>query len=125
MLVNFAILLTCQLLGEISAKALALPVPGPVLGMAFMFAALMLRDAIRRARPNFTLGHDVETTGRNLLSHLSLLFVPAGVGIVGSLDVFEKYGIALAVALLVSTLLALLVAVMAFRLVSRLMGETP
>lgn len=123
MLINFAILLTCQLLGEILAKALALPVPGPVLGMAFMFAALMLRDVIHRARPKFTLGQDVETTGRNLLAHLSLLFVPAGVGIVGSLDVFEKYGIALAAALLVSTVLALLVAVITFRLVSRLLGE--
>ena len=39
------ILLGCQLAGEAASRAFGLPVPGPVLGMALLFAALQLQEA--------------------------------------------------------------------------------
>jgi holin-like protein len=66
------ILLVFQLIGEVLAQLFALPVPGPVIGMALLFVALALRGG-----PSVEL----RDTAQNLLQHLSLLFVPAGVGV--------------------------------------------
>lgn len=101
-----------QLAGEIAAKGLGLPVPGPVLGMALMFCLLLLRPAV--------FGF-VAPTARVILANLSLLFVPAGVGVVANLDVLARDGLALAVILVVSTIFAMLVSVGSFLAVQRLM----
>jgi putative effector of murein hydrolase LrgA (UPF0299 family) len=57
------------------------------------------------------------------LAHLSLLFVPAGVGVIAHLGTFGTSGIGLIVALIVSTALAILAAVLTFVLFARLMGQ--
>lgn len=73
MVIRFlALLLVCQLAGESITVWLELQVPGPVIGMAILFAGLMIRRGVPA-----TLG---EVSG-SLLRHLSLLFVPAGVGV--------------------------------------------
>jgi putative effector of murein hydrolase LrgA (UPF0299 family) len=102
------------LLGEVVARGLGLPVPGPVLGMAAMVGVLWLRD---RFRPPVLDG--VEPAGRFLLAHLSLLFVPAGVGVVGNLEVLAGQWLVLSVALILSTVLTLVVSVVTFRVVAR------
>jgi len=66
------LLLLFQLAGEVVSQALALPVPGPALGMAMLFAALAVRGGPAEAFRDTTNG---------LLRHLSLLFVPAGAGV--------------------------------------------
>jgi putative effector of murein hydrolase LrgA (UPF0299 family) len=58
-----------------------------------------------------------------LLAHLSLLFVPAGVGVVQKLDLVAAHGIAFAGVLAVSVLVTLLVTVTTFLLASRLMSR--
>jgi holin-like protein len=68
----FAVLLTCQLAGEIVTRFLHLPIPGPVLGMVILFCALLLRGAVPQ---------DLGLVTGELLQNLSLLFVPAGVGV--------------------------------------------
>ena len=118
MIGSLAVILACQLLGEVVARGLGLPVPGPVLGMAAMVGVLWLRD--RFAPPVLAA---VEPAGRFLLAHLSLLFVPAGVGVVGNLDVLAGQWVALAVALVVSTVLTLVVSVVTFRIVARAVGQ--
>ncbi len=118
MIGSLAVILGCQLAGEVLARAFGLPVPGPVIGMAAMVGVLWLRD---RFAPPVLAG--VEPAGRFLLAHLSLLFVPAGVGVVGNLDVLAAEWLALAVALMVSTLLTLVVSVVTFRVVARAMGQ--
>jgi putative effector of murein hydrolase LrgA (UPF0299 family) len=118
MIAALALILFCQLAGEAVARGSGLPIPGPVLGMALLVALLLLRDRVATL-PTFLRDGSVERTGRGLLSHLSLLFVPAGVGVVQNLDVLASSGLALAVALVVSTLLAMLAAVATFRLVAR------
>ena len=83
-------------------RALGLPVPGPVAGMILLFGLLLLRDRWRmRLPPGLTLD-EVETTGKSLLAHLSLMFIPAGVGVVRSLDMLAVHGVALLSALLAS-----------------------
>ena len=67
------LILSCQLLGEVIVGALGLPVPGPVLGMAFLFAFLLIRGHVPDA-----LG----ATADGLLRNMSLLFVPAGTGVI-------------------------------------------
>lgn len=99
MLDSLLVLLTCQLLGELTARALALPVPGPVLGMAALVAVLVLRRGPSQA---------LELTAEGLLRHLGLLFVPAGVGLMTHGDRLGSEGLALALTLLVSTAAAVL-----------------
>lgn len=92
-------LLVCQLLGEIASRALGLPVPGPVIGMVLLFAALLLR---RREAPE-ALGR----TADGLLDNLGLLFVPAGVGVVLHLPLLARDWAPLSLAVLAGTLAAI------------------
>jgi putative effector of murein hydrolase LrgA (UPF0299 family) len=122
MIISLTVILLCQLLGEVVARGLNWPLPGPVLGMVFLLVFLGLRDRIRRKVPEF--GRTLDSTGKGLLAHLSLLFIPAGVGVVQRLDVVAQYGIGLAVALVVSTLATLVVTVLTFVIASRLGGSS-
>ena len=63
-----------------------------------------------------------EQTGRGILSHLSLLFIPAGVGVMQRLDVLASNALAIAVALIVSTVLSLAVTAWVFSFVARRMS---
>lgn len=95
-----ATLLVFQLLGEALAYALRLPVPGPVLGLSFLLLALWLRPGLLAATKPTALG---------LLQHLSLLFVPAGVGVMLHLQRLGSEAFAIGVALVLSTWVGLLV----------------
>ena len=126
MIVSLTVILLCQLLGEVVARGFGWPLPGPVLGMLFLLVFLGLRDRIATRVPE--LGKTLDSTGKGLLAHLSLLFIPASVGVIQRLDVLAEYGIGLAVALVVSTFVTLVVTVVTFVMVSRLSGssiETP
>ena len=98
---SFATLLLFQLAGELLHPLLRLPLPGPVLGMALLTAALL----VRKREPDPAL----VVTADRLLSILGLLFVPAGVGIVTNLALLRSAWIPLTVSMLVSTLLTLVV----------------
>jgi holin-like protein len=65
----------------------------------------------------------LESTGKGLLANLSLMFVPAGAGIVGRLDVLAVHGIALAVVVLVSTVTTLAATALTFVVVSRWLAK--
>ena len=111
-------LLACQLAGEVLVRALALPLPGPVAGMGLLFCYLVLHGrglAAEDAVPA-PLGKVADV----LLANLSLLFIPAAVGVVQYLGLLRAYSGPLLVAIPASTLAAMLVTVAAFRLVSRL-----
>jgi len=109
-----ALLLAFQLAGEVIVRSLGLSLPGPVLGMAGLVVAFALAPRLFDA---------AEATARSLLSHLSLLFVPAGVGIVGHLPRMGADGGPLALAIIVSTVLAVAVAGLTFVGVARLVGR--
>ena len=122
MIISLTVILLCQLLGEALARGLGWPLPGPVLGMVFLLVLLSLRDRIGMKVPE--LGKTLDSTGKGLLAHLSLLFIPAGVGVVQRLDVFAEHGVGLAIALVLSTLVTLIVTVVTFVVVSRLTGSS-
>jgi putative effector of murein hydrolase LrgA (UPF0299 family) len=123
MIVGLGLLLLCQLVGEAIARGLDLPLPGPVIGMALLLVILLAKERYARLLPREVCDGTVEKTSNGLLSHLSLLFIPAGVGVVQRLDLLVSQGVAIFVALLVSTALAMLAGVAVFRLIARLMGE--
>jgi holin-like protein len=129
MIPSLAVLLSCQLAGEIVARVLALPVPGPVLGIVLL---VLVMQALARgnALDAATLdGTDLGRTAGSLLQSLGLLFVPAGVGVIEHLDLFVRHGIGLLVALIGSTLVTLVVTVLVFAAVrgrlARRNGGTP
>lgn len=98
MIAGLTWLLVFQLAGEVVAQASGLPVPGPVLGMAFLFCAL-----VRRGRVPVAL----QGAASGVLSHLSLLFVPAGVGVMVHAHRIGEEWLAILLALVSSTLVAL------------------
>ena len=108
-------LLIFQLAGEVLARGLGLPFPGPVLGMLLLFAWLVLGDGP---------GEALEKTGQTLLQHLSLLFVPAGTGIVVHLHRVADEWLALLLSLLVSTAVTLAVTALTMKLLQRPTGES-
>jgi putative effector of murein hydrolase LrgA (UPF0299 family) len=121
MIASLALILLAQLLGEILARGAGMPVPGPVIGMGLMFGFLLLRDSrigLPRILPKPLTDGTLESTARGLLMNLSLMFVPAGVGVVGRLDLLRAQGLKLAIVLVVSTALSLLVTVLVFRAVA-------
>ena len=81
MLEWITVLLACQLAGEVLVKALHLPLPGPVGGMALLFCGLV----INRGVPD-TLGKAADA----FLSNLSLLFVPGRRGRDAALQAFGR-----------------------------------
>ena len=120
MLKAFGILLACQLAGETLARALAVPMPGPVIGLIML---LMLLFAVERRHLVEAATVDETALGKvsnSLLAVLGILFVPAGVGVIQNLGLLGEYGVALFVTLLVSTVLTLGVTVWVFVGVSRL-----
>lgn len=100
MLSTLTLLLLLQLLGEIFVQFFALPVPGPVIGLVLLFVGLLVRGQ---------LGDDLRSTANNLLQHLSLLFVPAGAGVMIHASRVADEWVALSVALVGSTLLSMAV----------------
>lgn len=96
----FALLLAFQLGGEALARLLGLPVPGPVVGMSLLFAALLIHGRTPPA---------VDTTARGLLACLALLFVPAGVGIMVHGERVAAEWLPLAVTLVASTAITMVV----------------
>lgn len=92
---SFLILLAAQLAGEALHRALHLPLPGPVLGMALLAAILLLR----KREPDAALVQ----TSNSLLRWLGLLFIPAGAGVVANLDLLRSAWLPITVALLFST----------------------
>ncbi len=98
MIPALATLLVFQLLGETLVLLTGAPVPGPVVGLALLLLALLLRPRSVDA---------IKPTAQGLLQHLSLLFVPAGVGVMQHLQRLGDEALAIGVALVLSTLLGL------------------
>ena len=113
MIIRFlALLLLCQLAGEVLVVWLGLLVPGPVVGMLILFLGLLARRGVPDG-----LG----VVSEHLLRHLSLLFVPAGVGVMLHAGLLADQWLALVLALIVSAVVTLLVTALLLR---RLAGDS-
>jgi holin-like protein len=98
MIFDLTLLLLCQLVGEALAFWSGLPIPGPVLGLV---ALVILLVALGRAPSS------LEGTATGLLQHLSLLFVPAGVGVMVHATRIAAEWPAILAALVISTWLTM------------------
>lgn len=110
MLASLTLLLVFQLIGEVIVLSFALPIPGPVIGLALLFLWLMLRGG-----PTPTL----QQTSGNLLQHLSLLFVPAGTGVMLHVHRMADEWLPLSLSLVASTAIGLLVTAGVMTLLAR------
>ncbi|MEA2839805.1 MAG: holin-like protein [Methylobacteriaceae bacterium] len=119
MIESLVALLFCQLLGEALVHALALPLPGPVAGMMLLFLALLWYGRKKPAETQVP-GALADTTDA-LLRNLSLLFIPAAVGIVQHVATLRENGVAIAVSIVISTILAMAVTALVFEWLGRLL----
>jgi holin-like protein len=106
---GFAVLLALQSLGEALSRLLKLPFPGPVVGMILLLIALRMpwvRDK-------------VGGVAEFLLAHLSLLFVPVGVGVMAHLGLLTQFGLRIAVVIVLSTWVGLVVTALVLRALMR------
>ena len=110
MLGALTLLLVYQLVGEVLVQLLQLPVPGPVIGMLLLFVTLLLRGEAPESLRN---------TANGLLSHLSLLFVPAGVGVMLHFHRLATEWLPIVVALVASTVITIAVTALVMRALQR------
>jgi holin-like protein len=123
MIASLSLILLCQLAGEVIMRGIGFPVPGPVIGLMFLLLLLLARDRFAFLRRGPLQEDGVESASRGLLANLSLLFVPAGVGVVQKLDLLAERGIAIILVLAVSVVVTLLVTVATFVVASRLLAR--
>ena len=123
MIASLTLILLCQLTGEVVVRAIGLPMPGPVIGLLLLLILLLMRDRFPALARGPLQQQGVETVAKNMLAHLSLLFVPAGVGVIQNLDLVAEHGIAIAAILAISVIITLLVTVATFLIASRLMAR--
>jgi len=88
------------LLGEIIHEGFKLMVPGNILGMLLIFAALKLK-LIQLAT--------VKPVSDKLLQFLPLFFIPYAVGLMQSKSLLQEHGMVILLVLMVATLSTLLV----------------
>ena len=68
--------------GDTLSNSLHLPVPGSILGMIFLFLALQFKVL------KFT---DVDEVGSFLINNMTILFLPAGVGIMAKWSLISDF----------------------------------
>ena len=116
MLTGLVTLLVCQLVGEVVARGLGLPVPGPVIGMVVFFVVLQVR------RPAMSSG--LIRAPQMMLRLLPLLYVPVGVGVVAYLSVLAGSAVPIGLGLVVSWIAGLLATAGVAALALRLTGHS-
>ncbi len=100
MIRGLLILLLCQFAGEIVARAAGIPVPGGVIGMLILFAALVIRRHVPA---------DLDPVSQVVLKPLTLYFVTASVGIMTMGPLLAQEGLRIGLVMVLSTLIPLLV----------------
>ncbi|MEY4083748.1 MAG: hypothetical protein RL483_1117 [Pseudomonadota bacterium] len=98
MIKGLVILLLYQGAGEVLARGLSSPVPGPVIGLVLLLVSLLWRQ---KTDP------DLQLVANGLTAHLGLLFVPAAVGVVSFLPMLRGHMIAIFSVLVVSVILTM------------------
>lgn len=114
MLRAVTLLFVCQLAGETVVTALNLAFPGPVIGMGLLLALLLVQGRI---------APELDAVADTILRNLSLLFVPAAVGVMQQAGLLARHWLVILLAIGISTVLTLVVTVLTFRAVVRLQSR--
>lgn len=110
MLGALTVLLVFQLVGEVIVQLAGLPIPGPVIGLLLLFLGLCVRGS---------LAEPLRDTANGILQHLSLLFVPAGVGVMVHFARVSGEWLPIIAAVLASTALAIAVSALVMQALMR------
>ncbi|MGA7713927.1 MAG: CidA/LrgA family protein [Rhizomicrobium sp.] len=110
------VLLVCQLAGTAVQQLFALPVPGAVIGMALLFAALVIRRKIPES---------LQQTSLTLLRYLPLLFVPAGVGVMEQFGLLRREWLPISAALVGSVIATIAFTGLVMQVCLKLSGAKP
>lgn len=97
---QFGIILAVTCVGEIMKYFIPLPIPGSIYGLILMFV-LLLTKVIK-------VDH-VKETGEFLIEIMTLMFIPAGVGLITSWSQLQPFLVPLLVITVVSTFVVMIV----------------
>jgi len=100
MIYAFAALFVFQLVGEFIVQWTHLPLPGPLVGMALMLVAMLIRGRIPEA---------LERTADKLFSHMMLFFIPIVTGVMMHFERVANEGPAFIIACVVGSAVSLVV----------------
>lgn len=100
MLHGLIVLLACWVAGETLVNFLSVALPGSVAGMLMLMVVALVRRGVDKSTAE---------VGSLLLSHLALLFVPAGVGLMEHGRLFAEEGVAMLAVLVLSTAVTMIV----------------
>lgn len=106
LLQGFAWLLLAQSAGEALVRYSGIGLPGPVMGLLLLLLALLAFEPVRAP---------VSMAADGLLAHLSLLFVPVGVGVMTHMGLIADYGLRMLVVIVLSTWIGLAVTALVLR----------
>lgn len=105
--IGLVILLALTFAGGSAQKAFQLSLPGPVVGLALLALIFLLVERVH-AWSHRHLSLHVAPVSRLLVSHMGLLFVPAGVGIITEGDTLRREWLPIVAALFGSTFIGLI-----------------
>ena len=106
----FTLILVFQLIGELVVGMFGIAAPGPVVGMLFLFVLLLMRGRIPEG---------LSKTADGLLQTMSLLFVPAGAGVMMHFKLLGEALLPLSAALILSTSMTIIVTALMMRWLNR------
>lgn len=107
---EFTILCTCLFVGSILKTLIPLPIPETIYGMAILFA-LFITKAIKTA--------DVRGAANVILSNMSFLFVPVGVGIIEHFALFKQNFVSMFAITFLATAVAMTVTMLVVTLIQK------
>jgi holin-like protein len=111
MLTYLMVISLFEIAGDFLQKIAGLPIPGPVIGMALLLFALIVKGR---------LPDGLDRAASGLLSYLPMLFVPAGVGVMVHFDLIRVEWRAIAAGIVISSFLAIAVTALTLRGIERL-----
>ncbi|UYL08695.1 CidA/LrgA family protein [Bdellovibrio sp. SKB1291214] len=114
MILALFILLFFQFLGEGLVRYFNLFIPGPVMGMVFFFGALVFFPVLKSR---------TESLGIFISQHLSLFFIPAGVGMIEYFDLFGQHGAAIVITIIISTTITIVATALIFNTLLKVKGH--
>ena len=117
MLIAIFTILVLQLIGEAVQKYFNLSIPGPVIGLILMLLTLMMTNS-KKLNMLTPLRTNIINTSETLLSYLSLLFVPIGVGVVMHLQLLEMQLLRILVVILIGTMSTIIFTSLVFSKIS-------
>ena len=106
MLRSIFVIFFFQLLGEFFKKFFEMRIPGPVIGLILLLVTLIFLKKFKKTAI-INLKADVINTSNYILSYLSLLFVPIGVGVVMHLSYLENNLFRVLIIVFISTILTI------------------